>query len=51
MKKQETFIADGRFFNSYEEVEEYARMNGYRISNTEVLKTKKGTKHLISLNK
>jgi hypothetical protein len=51
MTNQELFIADGRFFNSFEEVEDYAKMNGYKISNSEVINTKKGTRHLIALNR
>lgn len=49
--KREIFIADGRFFSTYEEVENYARENGYRITNTSAIKTPKGIRHLIDLNK
>jgi hypothetical protein len=48
---KEKFIADGCVFNSYEEVEKYAKDNGYRITGTEAVKTKKGMRHIVSLNK
>jgi len=47
----EKFIADGRVFNSYEEVELYAKENGYRIKNTEAIRTKNGMRHIIDLGK
>jgi hypothetical protein len=37
MKK---FIANGRFFSSYQEVEKYAAANGWEITHTEVIKGK-----------
>lgn len=47
--KKEIYIANGNFFNSYEEVEKYAKEKGLRITNTEALHTKKGIHHLITL--
>lgn len=48
MKSKEKYIANGRFFHSFEEVEEYAKSIGMRITNTETVR--KNT-FLISLNK
>lgn len=54
MKKQiksdlkDRYLANGRMFNSLEEVESYASENGWRITNTEIIR--KGL-NLISLNK
>lgn len=45
--KKDVFIANGRRFSSYEDVERYARENGLRIANTEIIR--KGV-HLITLN-
>jgi hypothetical protein len=36
--KKERFIANGMFFPSHEAVEEYARLNDYRISNTQTIR-------------
>jgi hypothetical protein len=43
--KEERFIADGRTFKTYEEVEKYARENHYRITNTQAVNH--GTKLVI----
>lgn len=48
MKSTEKYIANGSTFQSYEEVEEYAKQLGLRITNTETIK--KGV-YLITLNK
>jgi len=48
MKNQEKYIADGRFFKTFQEVEDYAKSIGMRITNTETIR--KNT-FLISLNK
>lgn len=48
MKKQEKYIADGRFFKTFQEVEEYSKLKNMRITNTETIR--KDT-FLISLNK
>lgn len=37
-KSSPLYIANGKFFISYEKVEEYAKENGWRISNTEKVK-------------
>jgi hypothetical protein len=50
MKTIELFKADGRTFQTYEEVEKYARENGYRITNTQCIKTKGRRVHLIDLS-
>ena len=47
--KPEIYITNGHFFNSYEDVEKYAKEKGLRIVNTETLHTKKGIRHLITL--
>lgn len=47
MKTKEKYIADGKFFASYEEVEQYAKEKGLRITNTETIKK---NVFLISLN-
>lgn len=46
--KTEKYIADGIIFHSYGEVETYAKLNGYRVTNTETLR--KGV-YLITLNR
>lgn len=49
--KSEKFIADGKIFNSYEEVEKYAKSQGYRIKNTTAIHVKSGIRHLIDIGK
>lgn len=44
--KNEKYIANGKVFYSYGEVEKYAQENGWRISNTE---KSKGV-HLVTLS-
>lgn len=48
MKTKGKYIADGKHFESYEKVENYAKELGMRITNTETIR--KGV-YLISLNK
>ena len=48
MKTKEKYIANWHFFSTYEGVEEYARENDLRITNTETIR--KNT-YLITLNK
>jgi len=50
MKAQEKFICNGKIFYSFEEVEKYVRNINMRITNTETLKTPKGTRNIISIN-
>ena len=50
MKTTEIFKADGKTFHAYEEVERYARENGYRITNTQCIKVKGKRIHLIDLS-
>jgi hypothetical protein len=47
MKKIEKYIANGKYFTSYEDVENYAKANGYRITNTETIRK---NVYLISLS-
>ncbi len=51
MKKTEKYIADGQIFDTFEEVVGLAKKSGLRITNTETLKTKRGKRHIIALNK
>lgn len=49
--KREIYIANGNYFNSFEEVVEYAEKLGVRVTNTETIHKKKRTVYLITLNK
>jgi len=51
MKNQEIFKANGITFYSYEEVEKYARENGYKITNTQCVNFGKKRVHFIDLSK
>lgn len=47
--KRNIYKADGKTFNSFEEVEQYAKNSGYRIVNTETIKRKGANIYLIDL--
>jgi hypothetical protein len=47
MKTKERYIANGKIFASYEEVEQYAKEQGLRITNTETIRK---NVYLITLN-
>jgi hypothetical protein len=49
--KKELYLCNGRILNSYDECEQYANSLAMRITNTETIRTKKGTRYIVTINK
>lgn len=51
MKKTELYVANGKLFKNFKAVEDFAVLNGYKVTKTETINTKAGKRHIIYLNK